>query len=300
VSAPDHDASPGHPVRGIALLVLATLFFVLLDGTSKHLSSQWPVSMLVWIRYSVHLLLMVLVLAPRMGTRLVRTRRPGLQIVRAGCLLVTSWFVIAALQRLPLADTTALLFSAPMVVTVLAHLLLKESVGRLRALAVVLGFVGMLLVARPSGQMDLQGLLLALCAAAGFAGYQLLTRLLAPTERPLTLLFYTALVGTVLMSFALPWAWAGPRPDATALVQMLSMGLFGGLGHFLLILAFRNAPAATLSPVLYSQLAWAILLGWLFFDQIPTLPGLLGIAVIGVAGVMTALGGRPTKAAGVV
>lgn len=279
-------------MRGIALLVLAVFFFVLLDSTSKHLATRWPVSLLVWIRYGVHLLLMSALLAPRLGMRLVSTRRPWLQIARAGCLLITSWFIVAALQRMPLAETTAIVFLAPLMVTVLARLLLRESVSPLRWLAVGTGFVGVLLVARPDGAMDHGGVLLALCAAGAFAGYQILTRLLSPTERPLTLLFYTALVGTVLMSFALPWIWHGPRPDPIALSLMIGMGVFGGIGHFLLIQAFRCAPASTLSPVLYIQLAWATVLGWMFFGQLPDAMGMLGIAIIGAAGIMTALGAR--------
>ena len=288
-------ADPGtraHPLRGIALLVFAVMFFVLLDSTSKHLSTHWSVSLLVWIRYSVHLLLMTLLLAPRFGWRLVSTRRPLLQAVRAGCLLVTSWFVVAALQRMPLAETTAILFCAPLLVTVLARLLLHEQVSRLRWAAVAIGFIGVLMVARPAGAIDAHGLLLALCAATGFAGYQILTRVLSPTERPLTLLFHTALVGTVLMSLTLPWIWQGPAPDLLSLVQMASMGIYGGLGHFLLIQAFREAPASTLSPILYVQLAWATVLGWLFFDQLPDAGRGAGIVVIAAAGIMTAWGAR--------
>ncbi len=290
--APANGAAAPHPLRGIVLLVFAVMFFVLLDSTSKHLSAQWSVSLLVWIRYSVHLLLMTVLLGPRLGRHLVSTRRPALQVVRAGCLLITSWFIVAALQRMPLAETTAIFFSAPLMVTVLARGLLREPVNRLRWAAVVTGFVGVLLVARPAGAIDAHGLLLALCGAIGFAGYQVLTRLLSPTERPLTLLFYTALVGTVLMSFALPWIWHGPAPDLRAIVQMGSMGIFGGAGHFLLIQAFRDAPASTLSPVLYVQLAWATLFGWIFFDQLPNATGTLGIVIIGAAGIMTAWGAR--------
>ena len=287
-ASPDAD----HPLRGIALLVIAVLFFVLLDSTSKHLARQWPVSLVVWIRYAVHLLLMVALLAPRHGTRLVATGRPGLHILRAACLLVTSWFIVAALQRMPLAETTAIMFSAPLMVTALASRLLGEQVGRLRWIAVWFGFVGVLLVAQPTGDIDINGVLLALCAATGFAGYQLLTRLLSPTEQPLTLLFWTALVGTVGMSFTLPWAWHGPAPDLWSGTQMVAMGIFGGAGHLLLIKAFRLAPASTLSPILYIQLAWATLLGWLFFGQLPALSGLAGIVIIAAAGIMTALAAR--------
>jgi len=289
MSRSQHPLAGEHPLRGIALLVLAVLFFVLLDSTSKHLSQQWPVSMVVWIRYAVHLALMVIVLAPRHGLRLISTRRPALQIARAGCLLITSWFIVAALQRMPLAETTAIMFSAPLMVTAMAGRFLGEQVGRLRWGAVVLGFVGVVMVAQPTGDIDLTGVALALCAASGFAAYQILTRLLSPTERPLTLLFWTALVGTVLMSFALPWAWQGPRPDAWSAIQMVAMGVFGGAGHLLLIQAFRNAPASVLSPILYIQLAWATLLGWLFFGQLPGMVALAGILVIATAGLITAV-----------
>jgi len=289
VNLPANPPGGDHPLRGIALLVVAVLFFVLLDSTSKHLSQQWPVSLVVWIRYAVHLMLMVIMLAPRHGLKLVSTRRPRLQIVRATCLLITSWFIVAALQRMPLAETTAILFSAPLMVTAMAGRLLKEQVGPARWVAVALGFIGVLLVAQPTGDIDLTGVLLALCAAGGFSAYQILTRVLSPTERPLTLLFWTALVGTVLMSISLPWAWHGPRPDLWSALQMAAMGIFGGAGHLLLIQAFRQAPASTLSPILYVQLAWATAFGWMFFGQLPIWNGLLGIAIIAVAGMLTAV-----------
>lgn len=281
-----------HPLRGIALLVVAVLCFVLLDATSKHLSRQWPVSLLVWLRYAGHLLFMSLILLPMLGTQLVRTGRPGLQVARGACLLVTSWCVVAALQRMPLAETTAILFSAPLMVTALARVCLRESVSALRWAAVVVGFGGVLLVARPTGDGDPAGFALALCAAAAFALYQILTRLLSPAERPLTLLYWTALVGTVLMALPLPWAWHGPAPDGLEAAQMASMGLFGGVGHLLLIQAFRDAPASTLSPILYVQLAWATLLGGWLFGQWPTGVGALGIVVIALAGLMTTLASR--------
>ena len=281
------------PLRAIALLVVAVLFFVLLDSTSKYLSRDWPVSLLVWIRYGVHFLLMTVLLAPRHGRQLIATRRPRLQVLRALCLLVTSWFIVAALQRMPLAETTAIIFVAPFLVTVLARHVLGEAVSRLRWSAVALGFAGVLVVVRPGGvALPPAGIALALTAASGFAVYQVLTRALSPTERPLTLLYYTALVGTLGMTLALPWHWAGPPPDARAMLLMGAMGVFGGVGHFLLIRAFSLAPASLLSPILYVQLAWATLLGWVLFDQLPDGARLLGIAIIAVAGVITALDSR--------
>ncbi|MCB1960864.1 MAG: DMT family transporter [Rhodocyclaceae bacterium] len=284
---------PASPLRGIALLVAAVLCFVLLDSTSKSLSQHWPVSLVVWIRYSVHLALMTILLAPRHGLRLIATRRPGLQVLRALCLLVTSWFIVAALARMPLAETTAIIFTAPLLVTLLARFMLGEQVSALRWLAVGIGFAGVLVMVRPdSAALPAAGIALAFIGACGFALYQVLTRTLSPTERPLTLLYYTALVGTAGMTVALPWYWGGPIPNAPQMLLMLAMGCLGGLGHFLLIRAFSLAPASLLSPILYVQLAWATLIGWLLFDQLPDPARLAGITIIAAAGVLTAVDAR--------
>lgn len=283
---------PHRPARGVALLLAALVLFVMLDATSKHLGQRYPVPLLVWARYTTHFLLMLALLAPRFGRRLIRSAHPGRQTLRATMLLGTTFFSMAALQRMPLAETTAVVFAAPLIVTLLAGPMLGETFGRLRWAAVLVGFCGVLLIARPGGDMNTGGLLLALAAANCYAIYQLMTRQLSGSEHPVTLLFYTALVGTLAMTPVLPWFWQGPRPDWIDMLKILSMGIYGGAGHFLLIRAFREAPASLLSPVTYAQLAWATLFGWVIFEHLPAPTALAGIAIIGGAGVMLALDGR--------
>ena len=133
------------------------------------------------------------------------------------------------------------------------------------------------------------GVAYALGAALSYAAYQILTRKLAATEHPLRLLFYTALLGTLAMSPVLPVFWHGQWPTPTQGLLIVSLGVYGGVGHFLLIRAFRESPASLLAPLLYSQLVWATLLGWLVFDHFPDLPAIAGMLVIGAAGLSLAI-----------
>jgi drug/metabolite transporter (DMT)-like permease len=283
---------PAGVLRSILLLLGALFLFVLLDATAKHLGQTYPVPMLVWARYAVHFVLMVVLLGPSMRGRLVSTGRPRRQVVRALCLLAVTFFGMAALARMPLAETTAIVFAAPLIVTLLAGPLLGERIGALRWAAVLVGFAGVLLIARPGSGLVMEGVLLALAAAVSYAIYQILTRQLTATENPVTMLFYTALVGTGAMTVLLPWIWGGPQPDLKDALLIASLGIYGGTGHFLLIRAFRDAPASTLSPILYVQLVWATLVGWLAFGHFPDGLALAGILIIGAAGAMIALQGR--------
>lgn len=278
-------ASPG---RGIALMLAALLCFALLDATSKHLSQTFSVPLLVWARYTFHFLLMVIFLAPSRRSRLLATTRPVLQVVRALLLVGVTGFAMAAFRIMPLAETTAMLFVTPLFVALLAGPLLGEKVGRLRWAAVGAGFAGMLLIARPGGALVPEGIALCLVAAACYAFYQIQTRQLSPTEDTVTMVFYTALVGTVAMTLALPWIWGGPLPTPSEALMIGSLGIFGGTGHFLLSAAYRHATASTLAPLGYVQLIWATLLGWLVYDALPDTLSFAGMAIIAAAGIALA------------
>lgn len=280
------------------MLLGALFLFVLLDSTAKHLGARHPVPMLVWSRYAVHFLLMVIFLAPSMRLRLVTTTRPARQIVRAICLLFTTFFAMAAFARMPLAETTAIVFAAPLLVTLLARPVLGEQIGALRWAAVIIGFVGVVLIARPGSGLVTDGIALALAAAVCYALYQILTRQLSSTETSVTMLFYTALIGTIGMSLALPWIWTGQMPGLVDALMICSLGVYGGVGHFLLIKAFRDAPASVLSPILYVQLIWATLMGWIVFGHFPDTAALLGILTIAAAGAVIAFDSRRKPVAG--
>ena len=280
------------PFIGIVLMLGAGLCFAALDATSKHLTQTFSVPMLVWARYTVHFVLMVIFLAPSMRARLIATRRPVALIARALMLVGTTGFAMAGISIMPLAESTAFLFVTPMIVVLLASWLLKESVSRGRWIAIAAGFAGALLIARPGGALSVQGIILMSLAAGCYSIYQVQTRQMSLTENTVTMLFYTALVGTVSMSLAAPLFWGGPMPDAWQGLGIASLGIYGGTGHLLMTRAFRHAPASTLSPFLYAQLVWAMLLGWMFYDHLPDLLSVTGMAVIAGSSLSIALSER--------
>jgi drug/metabolite transporter (DMT)-like permease len=247
------------------------------------------------MRYLVHFLLMVMILAPRHSAQLIKTQRTSLVVLRAVVLTIASLCMGMALQRMPLAETTAINYLAPTLVALLAGSMLGEHIGRLGWAAIVTGFIGVLLIARPGGGLDAVGIMFALGAAAANATYQLLSRLLASTEKAITLLFYTALIGSIVFGIALPWFWENELPSQLELILLISMGVTGGLGHYLFTLAYRHAPASILAPLTYIQLLWAGLLGWIIFDTIPDGMSLLGMSVIAAAGLLIAFKSRFTK-----
>ena len=204
-------------------------------------------------------------------------------------LVGTTGFSMAGFSMMPLAESTAFLFVTPLVVVILSHWLLKESITGLHWIAVVAGFCGALLIARPGGALNLEGIFWMSLAAACYAIYQIQTRQLSPSENTVTMLFYTALVGTVSMTLAAPLYWGGPMPGWIDAALIASLGLYGGTGHLMLTRAFRYANASFLSPFLYAQLIWAGLLGALFYQHIPDLLSVTGMVVIVASSLSIAL-----------
>lgn len=293
--------SAPHPLRAVLLVLAALCLFAALDATAKYLAARYPVPWLVWGRYAVHLVFMLLVFGPQLGRRLFATGKPLRQIVRALMLTGVTGFNIAALTTMPLAETTAILFVAPILVALLAGRWLGERVGAFQWGVALAGFAGVLLIVRPfvtdgdpgaavaGGSVNAVGVAFALAAALSYAVYQVMTRQLSPTENTITMVFYTALTGTLAMSLGIPWYAGIPLPPWPDLLLIASLGFYGGCGHYLLTLAFRDAPASTLSPLMYAQLVWATLLGGALFDSWPDALSLAGMALIAAGGVAIAL-----------
>lgn len=279
-----------HPGRGILLTLAAVFVFACMDATAKYLSTRYPLPMLVWARYTGHFLLMLVFLAPSRRASLLHTRRPAAQIFRASLLLGVTVCVIAALRILPLAEATALGYTSPLLAALLAGPWLGERMDLRRWLGLAAGFIGVLFIARPGGDLPAVGILISLAGAFFYAIYQVMTRLLSSSEDSVTMLFYTATVGCIVSTAALPWLHAGDLPKGIDLLLVLCLGLLGGIGHFLLIRAFRHAPVGTLGPFLYVQLVWAMLIGWLLFEHLPDGWSLVGMAIIAGSGLMVALG----------
>jgi drug/metabolite transporter (DMT)-like permease len=220
-----------------------------------------------------------------MGRQIIVTKKPWLMTFRALVLVCSSLLLQSAFRRLPLAETTALFFVTPLLVALLAGPLLGEKLRMATWLATLAGFCGALLIARPGGAMDAVGVAYTLGAALCYAIYQILTRKLSGSEPVMRQLFYTALVGTVVMTAVLPAYWTGTVPTPMQSLLIASLGIFAGTGHFLFIRAYRETPASSLSPMLYFQLVWVVILGWLVFSQLPDLLSSVGILIIGAAGV---------------
>lgn len=283
-------------LKGFLLAAAGLFLFACMDSTTKYLTTHYNVPFVVAMRYIVHFLLMVMILAPRHSAQLVHTQRTGLVIARAVVLTIASLCMGMALHRMPLAETTAINFLAPTLVALLAGSILDEKIGGWGWAAIATGFIGVLLIARPGGGLDAIGIMFALGAAAANATYQLLSRLLASTEKAIALLFYTALVGSIIFGIALPWFWENEAPSTLEVILLLSMGASGGLGHYLFTLAYRHAPASILAPMTYLQLLWAGLLGWIIFGTIPDNMSLMGMAVVAASGLIIAFKSRFTKA----
>jgi drug/metabolite transporter (DMT)-like permease len=288
-------ATPGsgliasHPLQGVLLLAGATLLFACNDAANKYLLTDYNVPLIAAIRYIVHCLLMLAILAPMRGREIVQTQRTGLVIVRALCLVVATLFFGLAVQRMPIAETAAVVYLAPILVMLLARPLLGESIGVVGWIAAVIGFSGVLLIVRPGGGLDPAGVGFALCNVGVTVAYFMLSRVLARTERTLALLFYTALTGAICFGIALPWTLGGPAPNLLQIMLFLSLGITAGLGHYFFTAAYRYAEASVLAPVNYVHLVWAGLLGWLVFGHIPAPLTIVGMATVMAAGVIVAL-----------
>lgn len=293
---PQHSHLPHNTLKGFLLAAAALFLFSCMDSTTKYLTTHYNVPFVIAMRYIVHFLLMMMILAPRHSAQLIHTQRTGLVIARAVVLTIASVCMGMALQRMPLAETTAINFLAPTLVALLAGSILGEKIGAWGWAAIVTGFIGVLLIARPGGGLDAVGVAFALGAAAANSAYQLLSRLLASTEKAITLLFYTALVGSIIFGIALPWFWEKEAPSTLELILLLSMGVSGGLGHYLFTLAYRHAPASMLAPMTYLQLLWAGLLGWLIFGTTPDSMSLIGMAIIAISGLIIAFKARFNRA----
>lgn len=297
------DSSPGalrssiHPrlFKGVIYAAIGLLLFACMDSAIKYLTQHYNVPFVITIRYLVHFSLMVLILAPRGSAPLLYANRRGLVIVRALSLVVSSLSVGMALHRMPQADTTAITFLAPMLVALLAFPVLGERIGLWGWAAALMGFGGVLLIARPGSGLDGVGIFFALLAAVANATYQMLSRLLATTEKAVSMLFYTALAGSVVFGLALPWTWENQAPSALEVGLFFCTGALGGLGHYFFTQAYRFAPTSVLGPIIYLQLLWAALLGWLIFGNAPDGWSLLGMAVIVASGLMIALKSRFSK-----
>jgi drug/metabolite transporter (DMT)-like permease len=274
------------PFKGMLLVMTATLLFASHDVLSKYLSGFYPVMLVIWVRYLVHTLCMMGIFLPQSGLRILRTRRPLQQVLRALCLLGTSMLFISGLQYIPLAEATAVNFLAPLLVTAMSVPLLKERVSTGQWIAVLLGFSGVLVIVHPGGELFTPAILLPFGSALCFSFYQLLTRKVAEVDSPTTSNFFAGIFNTLVMSVIVPFYWEWPTLWHG--LMMLALGACGMTAHLFLTQAFRHAPPALLAPFGYCQIIFAGLFGYLIFNHTPGMTTLIGIAIICASGIAAA------------
>jgi drug/metabolite transporter (DMT)-like permease len=275
---------------GIACLVLGQWTLSLLDTAGKLLAqSGYHVVMIAWMRYSLNTVLMALVLAPHFyrkhGQSILRTRRPGLQLLRATLLLLSTIVFFSVLKIVPLSEGTAMNFCAPLFVLAISPWLLKEKSYASRWVAVGVGFAGMLIVMRPGGSISTAGVMLGLTSAMIFAAVVVLTRKTNQSDHPMVTLFYGGLIGMVISSAVVPFFWTPHQPTAAEWLILASTGVTSTVGHLLVNNAYKHAEASLLAPYAYLQIISATTMGWLVFGQLPDSLTAVGIAIICAGGV---------------
>lgn len=281
-----------HPASGIALIVAMAAVFAMLDSSVKVATATLPVLLILWARYAFQALAM----GAWLGTTKVapmRSTHPKFQTLRGLLLLSTSALSFAGLRHMPVAEFTAIVLLAPVAVTVLAALVLHEVVSPLRWALVVGAFAGALLVIRPGAGVFGWEVLFPLGCAACYASFQVLSSRMATLESPLTTHFLTGAIGfavitPVVLASGIDWDSVGAAMDARHVGLLLLIGATGTGGHLMLIVALGRAPASTLMPFSYTQIAFAAAIGWLAFGHVPDALAALGMGVIAGCGAASA------------
>jgi drug/metabolite transporter (DMT)-like permease len=278
----------GDALKALLLMCLGVSMFPFLNTGIKLLTPHYSVIEIVWARFAGHLLTMIAVFLPTQGWRVFRANRPVIQITRSFLLLSSTVFSVCGIGYVPLATASAIGFSSPIIVTALSVPLLGESVGPRRWSAVLVGFIGVLIVVRPGGGQLTGATLLLLCAAACYALYQIATRRSTQHDSAETGIIYAALVGTIAMTVLVPFDFETPHQPFDA-VLLASLGVFGGVGHYFVIRAFRLGSAALIAPFGYLELVGTTTLGYLVFDNFPDSWTWTGAGLIVASGIYIAL-----------
>jgi len=263
-------------------MLAATCLFAWQDSTARILVKTYPVMEVAFVRYFIHAALVGFIIACRKPD-LALSRRPLLQMARSGFLLAATLFVMLALRLMPLADVTAIVWVAPVLVTALSGTLLHERVSPVAWAGVVFGLMGVWIITSPVRMAVSASVLFPFLAAISNAFYQITTRLLHRADPALTTLFYSALAGTLACGAAVPFS--AIAPDAYACALMLLLGLMGVASHSCLIRAFSSAPAHIVAPFGYASLLWAACFSILIFAEPPSLNTLIGAGMIAGSGI---------------
>lgn len=272
------------PVIAVALIIATGTVLAGMDAIAKYLTLEITFIVVLWGRYFFHTA--ITFAAYGIKTRslgFLRARRPALQFIRALALFGATFFMYLAIMRMPLGDAAAIQFLAPVLVTAFSGLLLGEHVGPRRWMAVVCGFIGVLLVARPGSDVLGWNALLPLATAILLAIYMMMTRIIRNVDDPAATTFYSTALGALILTILVIFNWQSLTPTQWAL--MVAMGGAGALGHFMLVKAFHSAEASMLAPFTYAQVVAAIVWGYLIFGDTPSIWTISGASVVICSGV---------------
>jgi drug/metabolite transporter (DMT)-like permease len=276
------------PMLGVFYMCIACALFPIMNGFVKLLTATYDAQQVVWFRIVVHLALVALVFVPRMGLDLFRTRHIGAQFVSSVMMLLSTLFFFSAVKFVGVAEAISISFVAPLAVVFLAWPLLGERITLVRVAAVVLGFAGVLVVIRPGSSVFQWASLLLLGSAIAYAIYQIMIRRLAGVDHPATSVFYSVLLGAILMSVLLPFVWVTPKNGLDWLL-LLSLGALGGFGHYCVARAMIYASANFIAPFNYTQMIGSVIVGYVMFSEVPDLYTWAGTALIIGAGLLASL-----------
>ncbi|MGY3657626.1 drug/metabolite transporter (DMT)-like permease [Bradyrhizobium sp. USDA 376] len=275
-----------HPFKGIALILLSTVFLGCSDVTAKYLSTSLPSIEITWIRFLTFALIFTPVMLRSSPYYAMRTERLGLHVMRGTVLLGSSLFFITGLGFLPIAEASATGFVAPLFVTALSIVFLGEKVGMRRWFATALGLIGVLIILRPGTSAFHPAAFFPVVSAACWAGTLILTRMMSGREAVVTTMAYSSLTGLAILTAIVPFVWV--TPSWTAIALGIFIGVASTAGQWIVVLAYRYGDASVLAPFSYSQLLWVSILGFFIFGEVPSIWTIVGAAFIVASGLYIA------------
>ncbi|WP_442488082.1 DMT family transporter [Halomonas litopenaei] len=276
----------GSSFKGIGFMCLGVLCLALGDAISKWLGEVHSPLQIIFFRTLVSLPLIMLLAHQGGGLRTLSTRRPGVHLIRGLIYTGTMGCFVLGLTMMPLAEGTAIAFAAPLFVSLLSVPLLGERVSVPVVLASLVGFAGVLVIVRPGSEGISLGALSMLGAAVFYALMMITARRYGGREHLWAMVFYMTLVPFVVTGLALPLVWQAPALEHWP--AFLMSGVLGVGATAFITLAFRHAPAAIAAPFDYTAMLWAVLLGWMFWDEVPDLGVLIGGTLIIASGLAIA------------
>lgn len=287
MTSPRSEAVPlvSNPLLGIGWMCVAVAVFAVQDTTSKASTTIFalPVLQVVAMRFIVNAVINALYLGPHNLPKLLRSARPGMQLLRGGVMSLSTLLNFTALQYLRMDQTIAITFLTPLLVALLAGPLLGEWVGWRRMMAIVVGFVGVAIVVRPDIGGVHWAMSLSIAATLCYALYNIATRYMAPFDSAAVMQFYTPLGGLLLFGPTVFFVWETPASLGAWLV-LIACGVLGSISHWFLILAHRLAPASLVAPFVYTEIVWIVALGALIFGDWPDVWTLTGAAIVIASG----------------